>query len=361
MDVPHDFVLEGQFAAENSINQGFLPYGVGWYRKHFELPSNARESSKWIDFDGVMVACVVYINGHWLGNHTSGYTPFRLHLENSMLRWDGKPNLLAVRADASQAALDWLDSWYYEGGGIYRHVTLTVAAPVHIAQYGVYCPATVDLTSIDSAASTGDAVLNVSVDLKNAGSQPTTVTVTVFTTHNATTITDAGAWLSSSTSVIMSPNSSRSIVLPVITMPRVALWSVRSPALHKLVTEVRQGTTLLDQVNTSFGIRHIVFDPDRGFLLNNEPTKIIGACMHQDFGGVGTAVPDTIQWHRVRKLQSVGFNGWRTAHNPPTPALLDATDQLGMLVWDENHRVDRLDEVETLVRRDRNHPSVVIW
>ena len=362
VNVPHDFMVEGNFSASNDISQGFLPFGSAWYRKDFSLPPSAKGQAIYLEFDGVMISSQVWLNGRFLGNHSSGYTPFRFRINGSDLNWGGK-NLLAVRADASKSADAWQIAWYYDGGGIYRHVWLTVAPPVHIAPWGVYAPAVVTAATINHAASGSDtahAVLNSSVDLANVGdSGRSGVRITA-------TIIDAGGSVvgsARSDAVSIAAGSGTmeapyTVALPPIVMPDAALWSVDYPVLYTLVATVSPGG---DTVNTTFGVRLARFDPDRGFLLNERPVKIRGACNHQDFAGVGVAVPDALQFFRVRKMKSTGINGWRTAHNPPTPGLLDAADKLGMLVWDENHKVDRPSQAEALVRRDRNHPSVIIW
>ena len=321
VNVPHDFMVEGTFNAANDISQGFLPFGSAWYRKELSLPPSAKGQPKWLDFEGVMVSSQVWLNGHFLGNHTSGYTPFRYFLRDAVFNWGGK-NVLAVRADASKAADAEQIAWYYDGAGIYRHVKLTVAPLVHIAPWGVYAPALVTAATISHAAdgsSTADAVLNCSVDLANNGAAAATsvhITATVIDASGATVGTSQSAALTVPTSASGSSKSDPwTVVMPPIRMPKAALWSVDNPLLYTLITTVTGG----DAVNTTFGVRRVRFDSDRGFLLNELPVKIKGACNHQDFAGVGVAVPDALQDFRVSKMKSTGINGWRTAHNPPTP------------------------------------------
>lgn len=362
MNVPHDFMVERNFSASNDISQGFLPFGSAWYRKAVSLPPSAKGRAIYLEFDGVMISSQVWLNGHFLGNHSSGYTPFRFTINDSDLNWQGK-NVLAVRADASKSADAWQIAWYYDGGGIYRHVSLVVAPLVHIAPWGVYAPAMVTPATINHASSGSDtahAVLNSSVDLANFGNSTVSgvrITATVMDASGlvVASIQSQEVSIAAGSGTMETPYT---VVLPPMAMPDVALWSVDYPVLYTLVTTVSPGG---DIVNTTFGVRLPRFDPDNGFLLNERPVKIRGACNHQDFAGVGVAVPDALQFFRVSKMKSTGINGWRTAHNPPTPGLLDAADRLGMLVWDENHKVDRPAEAEALVRRDRNHPSVIIW
>eukprot|EP01043_Picozoa_sp_COSAG02_P059190 COSAG02_NODE_7499_length_2984_cov_4.055113_2_plen_564_part_00 len=355
-------MVEGNFSASNDISQGFLPFGAAWYRKDFSLPPSAKGQATYLEFDGVMVSNQVWLNGHFLGNHSSGYTPFRFRLNDTDLNWSGK-NILAVRADASKRADAWQIAWYYDGGGIYRHVSLTVAPPLHIAPWGVYAPATVATATINHATNgydTAHAVLNSSVDLANVGTSTASgvrITATVIDANGSVVGSDQSERFSIAPG-IGTFEMPYTVALPPISMPEATLWSVDYPFLYTLVVTVSPGG---DIVNTTFGVRLTRFDPDHGFFLNERPLKIKGACNHQDYAGVGVAVPDDLQFFRVSKMKSAGINAWRTAHNPPTPGLLDAADKLGMLVWDENHKVDRPSQAEVLVRRDRNHPSVIIW
>ena len=333
VNVPHDFMVEGVFDASNDISQGYLPFGAAWYRKEFDLPPSAKGQAKYLDFDGVMISSQVWLNGIFLGNHSSGYTPFRFELRDLDLNWGGK-NVLAVRADASKPADAWQIAWYYDGGGIYRHVKLTVAPPLHIAPWGVYAPALVTAASIIHATDgrdTAHAVLNASVDLSNhqtTAAAGVRINATVFDAHGSV----VGSSQSQALSIPAGSGSMETpytVLLPPIAMANAQLWSVDTPVLYTLVLNVSPGG---DSVNTTFGVRLARFDPDHGFLLNERPLKIKGACNHQDFAGVGVAVPDALQAFRVSKMKSTGINAWRTAHNPPTPGLLDATDRVGMLV-----------------------------
>lgn len=336
VNVPHDFMVERNFTPTASMSQGYLPFGVGWYRRRFVLPNVAESRSIWIDFEGVMVFSQVYLNGVFLGNHTSGYTPFRFRLSQTVLNWGGAANVLAVRADATSTADAQEVAWYYDGGGIYRHVWLTIADAIHITPWGVYAPGLVTgpiqhvhrNTSTTGAGLRGstqsfaDSVVNCSVDVVNEGQHPANIRV------EAVVFDAAGAVVGSSTTRFLSLAAgagTKTFVIPMIMLKNASLWSVDHPVLYTVQTLVRVGEGAVDAVNTSIGIRKIAFDPNRGFVLNGLQTKILGACNHQDFAGVGVAVPDALQAFRVAKMKETGVNGWRTAHNPPTPALLDAT------------------------------------
>ena len=336
VDVPHDFMVERNFTPSASISQGYLPFGVGWYRRHLVLPNADKGRAMWLDFDGVMISSQVYLNGRFLGNHTSGYTPFRFNLSETLLNWDGAENVLAVRADATSASDAKEVAWYYDGAGIYRHVWLTVADVVHIAPLGVYAPGMVTgaIQQVHRHSSTtgaglrgstqsfADSVINCSVDVVNDGPKPVAVVVEAVVFDASASVVGSQRTMLTS---IPPGGTTTAAVVPEIVLKNASLWSVDHPTLYTVQTTVMVAGSAVDAVNTTIGVRKVEFDPDRGFLLNDVPTKILGACNHQDFAGVGVAVPDALQAFRVAKMKQTGINGWRTAHNPPTPALLDAT------------------------------------
>lgn len=370
VSAPHDFVVNGTYSETADKDHGYLPYAKGWYRLNFSLPESARGQAVWLDFDGVYRDSRTWLNGWFLGAHASGYTPFRyaigtgstlLNASNLRFGSDGD-NVLVVHADATNP-----DSWWYDGGGIYRSVWLTVADPLHVAPWGVYAPATVRTGTIrqdkQERALTADADVVVQVTIVNQGDKERSFEL-------SSTVADA----SGRTVAAASPSAPIQYTLPAganvtlnqtVSMSSADLWSLDSPNLYTVQTSITSSGTDVDAVETTIGVRSIHWDPNKGFFLNGQPTKIQGIANHQDFAGIGVAVPDSLQEYRVRAMKAMGANAWRTAHNPPAPALLDATDRLGFLVWDENHRNDLADnfvlDAETLVLRDRNRPSVVMW
>ena len=381
VSVPHDFVLEGNFSADADMSHGYLPYGVGFYRKHLTLPAEhaarlaAGTHTAQLDFDGVQCGAQVALGGSLLGSHASGYTPFSLKLggaataalvasaapskssspaaASSAAAAAAAPVVLAVRADATKP-----DGWWYDGGGMYRRARLLLLPMQHIApRGGAYLPSTV-VGPIDTAARTADAELAPSVTVVNAaaaGAAAAAVTVTVsLVAWDGTPVGTATAHAT------LDAGTNATLALGKIAMPNASLWSDVRPALYVATTTVATATTT-DVVTTNIGVRKAAWSAETGFTLNDVPTKIRGNANHQDFAGIGVAVPDMLQAHRIGKLQEMGSNGWRTAHNPPNEALLDAADRMGMLVWDENHRNGQDDELTRLVLRDRNHPSIVIW
>eukprot|EP00041_Stephanoeca_diplocostata_P035007 m.1217283 g.1217283 ORF g.1217283 m.1217283 type:complete len:792 (-) comp24617_c1_seq18:2782-5157(-) len=373
INVPHDFIVEGIFnATTGDKSHGYLPYSKGWYRKHFTVPTSLKGQTIYIEFDGTQANTDVYLNGIRIGGHASGYTPYRFKLNQSALKF-GAENVLVVFVDATHP-----DGWWYDGGGIYRHVWLTAVDPVHVEPWGVYAPALVtgaisrlptrasDLPSPTSAsgarlqASTASVLPQVEVGNDSPSAVTATVTGVVYGPDGNTAVGTSTAHVS------VPSGGNATVALPNVTVTNAALWhvgtfqSAKQP-LYTLSATVTVDGNVVDVVNVSFGIRKTEWKAATGFYLNDEPTKILGNANHQDFAGVGVAVPDVLQAYRIGKLQEMNANGWRTAHNVPTEALLIAADEMGFLVWDENHRNGQDSEVEILIRRDRNHPSVVIW
>ena len=378
LDLPHDWAVELPFAtngiagingtngiSDNDVNEisgtsvkdlishGFKPVGplfpqnsIGWYRKEFDLPASDKGKTLWIDFDGVYRNSLVWLNGHCLGRHLSGYSSFRYDISR-LANYGGK-NELVVRVDASR-----FEGWFYEGAGIYRHVWLEKTSPLAIAPDGIFI-----FSEFSNNVPAGLAKIHVQTKLINANDSAVAATLTQE-------IVDAAGHSIAKLFQEVDANQDGKETESVLTVPSPKLWSPESPNLYKLVTTVECDGKIVDQKETEFGIRTIAFDPQQGFLLNGKPYLIKGTCNHQDFAGIGTAVPDAIEYYRVKKLKEMGCNAWRTAHNPPNPELLEACDRLGMLVMDENRRMDTnaetLDDLREMILRDRNHPSVFIW
>ncbi|HLV94545.1 MAG TPA: beta-galactosidase GalA [Candidatus Acidoferrales bacterium] len=352
VDLPHDWAVELPFVdAPKLPTHGAKPLGrdypetsIGWYRRVFDLP--ASDSGKRIaaEFDGVFRNAIVVFNGFYVGKNFSGYAPFRFDLTD-FASFGGK-NVLTVRADATLG-----EGWFYEGAGIYRHVWLTKTAPVHVAQWGVFVKPEIHGTT---------ALLSVMTEVENESEREATCRV-------ISRIVDAKS------NVVATARSEPARVTAwngrtfesQATVEGPLLWSVEEPHLYRLMTTLESDGSVVDREETTFGIRTIRFDADRGFFLNGKPTKLKGTCNHQDHAGVGAALPDRLQYYRVERLKEMGSNAYRTSHNPPTAELLDACDRLGMLVMDETRMMssDRegLSQLERMIRRDRNHPSVVIW
>ena len=352
VDLPHDWAVELPFQNDASlVSQGFKPIGrsypatsIGWYRRVFDLPAEDHGRRLSLEFDGVFRDCLVALNGIYLGRNLSGYAPFRFDISD-VANYGGS-NVLLVRADATEH-----EGWFYEGAGIYRHVWLVKTDPVHVAPGGAFVSAEVH---------GGTAAVTVRTQLENEG-DATPVCRVVATLMDPTGKVVARA----ATPPAKVAGWSGREFTQRIDVRSPALWSLEHPRLHRLTTVVEANGVEVDRVETPFGIRSIRFDPDHGFFLNGERVELKGTCNHQDHAGVGSALPDRLQYYRVERLKGMGCNAYRTSHNPPTSELLDACDRLGMLVLDETRMMasseEGISQFSRLIRRDRNHPCVVAW
>ena len=364
--LPHDYVVESVFTPKGDPSHGSLIPTDAWYRKTFILPASDKGKSLWLNFDGAYRDSKVYLNGVLLGEHPCGYTPFNLDI--SQAAHYGGRNVLAVQTNAQKS-----EGWWYEGGGIYRHVWLNVADPVHVAPWGTFVSTKMAEPGPDGVASPATVNVKTTVDY------PSRIDGNGDFTLVSRILDPAGRAVGSATaSARITPGTffaGKQNVTQQITVAHPALWSIETPQRYTLHTEIRQGPQVIDAMDTPFGIRTIRFDAEKGFFLNGRPVKIKGTCNHQDFAGVGVAMPDSLLYWRVKKLKEMGSNAYRMSHNPPTAELLDACDTLGMLVMDENRHLGDtengkasqdtpyadLHEVQSMVLRDRNHPSIIMW
>lgn len=364
LELPHDWSIEGPYDREAPTGGpgGYLPAGVGWYRKTFELPESARGRVVTIQFDGVYMNSTVWINGHELGTWPSGYTSFVYDL-TPHLRFGGERNVVAVRVDNSRQP----NSRWYSGSGIYRHVWLTTTDPLHVPAWGV----TVTTPEISDER----ALVRVRTEVRNDGRRAEPVRI-------ACAVLDAAGRIVAETP----PQSAGEIEAGAqagfageLNVPRPQRWSPVSPNLYRVRTTVFAGERFADVVETTFGVRSIAFEVDRGFVLNGEKVILRGMCLHHDGGAVGAAVPEAVLRRRLELLQEMGCNAVRTSHNPMAPEFYELCDELGLLVMDEPFdewtvrkpqiRFGYSDyfaewferDLVAFIRRDRNHPSVVLW
>src|SRR5208337_4292053 len=352
IDLPHDWAVELEFENDPGIvNHGSKPLdraypgtSIGWYRRVFEITKSDLGKRLSVEFDGVFRDSMVVLNGHFLGRNMSGYAPFS-HDVTDFLNY-GALNVLVVRVDATQG-----EGWFYEGAGIYRHVWLVKTHPVHVAQWGTY---------VSCEARPEAATVNLTTEVDNESDTEQACRILSTIVDSAGTVVGSAAL-----APVAIPARSRREFKQQVVVDNPVLWSIEHPHLYRLDTAIEASGATVDRYETRFGIRTIRFDPDEGFFLNGKPVKIKGTCNHQDHAGVGSALPDRIQYYRLEKLKEMGVNGYRTSHNPPTPELLDACDQLGMLVMDETRTMssdpEALSDLKKMVRRDRNHPSVILW
>ncbi|HZZ41774.1 MAG TPA: glycoside hydrolase family 2 TIM barrel-domain containing protein [Tepidisphaeraceae bacterium] len=366
VDVPHDFILELPVSPKNGDpNFGFHPPAVAWYRRHFTPDPSSKGQRTWLEFDGIYRNSKVFLNGQLLGAHPSGYTSFYFDATDSIKY--NQDNVLAIRVDATSH-----EGWWYEGGGIYRHTWLTTLSPTHIAHWGTFVTTTIPSISNGTEVSATGSLPASASPLQSAPAKVTLKTTLTNESPKSSHLTLHSDILDANNQIVttadtpadLSPNQSTTIPQK-FDLPSAHLWSPDHPYLYHVVTTILQNDKELDRLVTPLGVRTFHFDPDHGFFLNGSPLKIQGTCNHQDFAGIGIALPDRIHEFKIQKLKEMGANAYRCSHHQYADELLDACDRIGMLVMDENRHLGEsaqiLDEAATLVQRDRNHPSVFLW
>ena len=354
VSVPHDWVTTLPYAREASHSHGYKTVGwkypehsVGWYRKVFQIPATDLGKRISIQFDGIFRNASVWFNGYYMGTEPSGYAT-QVYDVTEYVNYGGD-NLLCVRADATLE-----EGWFYEGGGIYRDAWLLKSAAVSVAPFGTF-------VWTDLKAPYSQATVHVDTEVSNSSLETQQFTVTQR-------LLDAdGHEVARQESIQQQELAGKQTktVHGTLTVSHPHLWSTSDPYLYKVETTVMVDGRITDVYETTTGLREVAFTADRGFLLNGQPLKLKGVNMHQDHAGVGAAIPDALQAWRIRQLKAIGCNAYRASHNPMTPALLDICDREGMLVIDENRLSGINDEqlrlLELMIRRDRNHPSVILW
>ncbi|HEX7070804.1 MAG TPA: glycoside hydrolase family 2 TIM barrel-domain containing protein, partial [Rhodothermales bacterium] len=369
--LPHDWSVRGRLDPELASCTGYLPGGIGWYRKQLVIPEQAGAEKVYLYFEGVYNRSDVYVNGHHLGHRPNGYVSF-YYDATPYVRF-GARNTIAVRVDHSRSA----DSRWYSGSGIYRNVFLIRAPRVHIAPWGVF--ARPEKVTADAGT------LRVDTEVQNEASGEVTVTVR----HELRPGDGSGSVVATATASLMLPAGGAATAENALEVRAPRLWSVDHPHLYTLVTTVEQGGRELDRAVTRTGFRTFTFDADRGFFLNGVPMKMKGVCLHHDAGVLGAAVPREVWKRRLETLKAIGCNAVRTSHNPQAPDFYDLCDELGLLVLDEafdewefpkrkwlegwnvgepgfQGSFDFFEEwsirdLADMVRRDRNHPSIFAW
>jgi beta-galactosidase len=345
VNLPHDWAVEQPFDKEANISQGYRKRGMGWYRKYFRLGEGDRGKHLEVQFDGIATHSTIWINGVLSARNWSGYNSIYVDM-TPIARFGNELNVISVQVDANA-----MEGWWYEGAGLYRHTWLVKRSPLHIETDGVFA------NPIKNADGTWS--IPVETTLYSAEEKPSTVQV------ESTLIDPEGKPVVSGHANVTVPPLGESVAKFTLPVRSPRLWSVDQPTLYTVHTVVRRDNTVLDELTIHNGFRTIRFDPDKGFFLNDEPMKLMGTANHQDHAGVGVAVPDSLWEFRVHRLKEMGSNAYRCAHNAPAAEFLDATDRQGMLVMDENRNFgatpEHLRQLDWLVRRDRNHPSVIMW
>jgi beta-galactosidase len=372
VNVPHDWSIEGPFSDQFGSGNGYAPGGIAWYRKHFTADASFQNKLIVVEFDGVYDNSNVYCNGFVVGGRPYGYSSFECDI-TPYVKFNNADNVLAVRVDHSRYA----DSRWYTGSGIYRSVRLRVTDKLRVASNGVY----ITTPQVSEASAT----VKVETTVRNNTGKRQTFTLNTIIIGPRNSI--SGNVRDAKTEGSLDDGAEQTFTHE-ITINRPQLWSTDSPTLYTLNTRL-SADGQADSTNTTFGIRTFKFDPDHGFSLNGKPMKLKGVCIHHDAGALGAAVPEKVLERRLKLLMELGVNAIRTSHNPPAPELLDLCDRLGLLVKDEafdeftpakNKWVAgwnagepsrwgyadifntwAITDISDMVRRDRNHPSIIIW
>jgi beta-galactosidase len=352
--LPHDWAVDLPFENSPSFDvesHGYKPVGgyypetsIGWYRKHFSIDKKDANDRFQIQFDGIYRNASIWMNGFYVGTNMSGYVGVSYDVTD-YIQFD-KENVLVVRVDATQ-----YEGWFYEGAGIYRHVWLNQYNNLHIPEGGLY---------IVPEVKGKNATVNIETTVENKNLKGSQCTVYSYITDRTGKILAQTGEQKLSLSV-----NGKTTIKQKLTVNNARLWELEDPYLYRAVSVVKQDGQTVDKSKSTFGIRTVRFDAKAGFFLNGKHLKIKGTNNHQDHAGLGSALPDYMQYYRIKLLKKLGSNAYRTSHNAPTPELLEACDSLGMLVLDEqrllNSSPEYIDQFQRLILRDRNHPSVFLW
>ena len=352
LDLPHDWAVELPFVRDEALqSHGYKPLGrrypdtsVGWYRRAFDIPAADAGRRIVLEFDGVFRSALVFVNGCYIGRNDNGYTPFRFDLSD-FLTYGGK-NFVVVRVDASFG-----DGWFYEGAGIYRHVWLTKTDSLHLCRWESYVRTAIKPAT--TALSLGTIVHN-----QTGQAAPARVHWQICDAAGKTVAVAATATQS------IAPDGTLEFTA-VAELAAPSLWSPQTPYLYCAIVTVETAGKTHDAERVSFGVRSVAFDADKGFFLNGQPMKIQGTCNHQDHAGVGSALPDRLQEYRLGILRDMGCNAARTSHNMPTPEWVAVCERTGMMLMCETRLMsagpEGLAQLETLIKRYRNSPAVILW
>ena len=351
--IPHDWVTTLPYSPIASHSHGYKTVGykfpetsVGWYRKVIDIPQADLGRNICLQFDGIFRNAQVWFNGFYMGTEPSGYAS-QVYDVTEYVNYGGQ-NLICVRADATLE-----EGWFYEGAGIYRDAWLIKTEALGVAPFGTFVHA--DLKAPYTSAS-----IHVETEVSNHSLEAKTCTV-----EQQLLDAEGKEMCKSDAKSLNLKAKETSGCKQMMTLDNPHLWSTDDPYLYKVVTTIKVDGRTTDVYETTMGIRDVEFDADRGFLLNGKPMKLKGVNMHQDHAGVGAAIPEALMEWRIKRLKEFGCNAYRSSHNPMTPALLDICDREGMLVIDENRlagiNTEHLRLLENMIKRDRNHPSVILW
>ena len=355
VDVPHDWRISEEYNENNPRNNGYLPRGVGWYRKELDIKPNYSKCRIYLEFEGVFRNSTIWVNGNKAGSHLAGYTGFVLDITD-LVDFNSGKNVMAVfvdniNRDPGTQGGGGSEGWWYEGYGIYRHVKLIITNPVHVSTWGTFVST--------EHVSKNDALVKVKTSITNDNDkyQEAVLKTSIYNpSGKLEAFISDNFWIN---------GKSTTEVQQEILVLNPNLWSPEHPKLYKSVTEVLSGGNLVDSYETVFGIRWFEFTSDKGFFLNGKHLQLRGMCLHHDYGGLGCALPDRANYHTVEVAKEMGVNFIRSAHNDAAPSLMKACDELGMFLMAETRYLGKDDHsissLISLIRRARNHPSIISW
>ncbi|MEO8617160.1 MAG: glycoside hydrolase family 2 TIM barrel-domain containing protein, partial [Luteolibacter sp.] len=360
VNLPHDWGIEGPFDQNLPGETGKLPWhGVGWYRKDFQVSAPDQKKQIYLQIDGAMSYSAVWLNGKFVGGWPYGYSSYQLDLTPYLQAGE---NTLAIRLDNPKDSSRW-----YPGSGLYRNVWIVKTNPIHLATWGTH------ITTPKVAASS--ASVDIGLRLLNPTNQKVTLAASIYE------LDASGRPGAKPVASVRLPEDQKSAAdgsfHAILDVKNPQRWTLGKPQLYLAITGILTGGALVDRVETTFGIRTIEFTSDNGFLLNGERVPIQGVCMHHDLGALGSAFNTRASERQIQILKEMGVNAIRTAHNPPAPEFLDLCDRMGILVMDEfsdawkkrkkpNGYQNMFEDwsekdIRAMARRDRNHPSVILW
>lgn len=345
INLPHDYIIEGTPSKEYPQALGYLKYENAWYRKHFTLDENDKDKRITLYFEGVATNATIYVNGCLMKHNFCGYTPFEVDITD--IAFFDKENVLSVYTDCTTH-----EGWWYQGGGIYRHVWLIKTNPIAVDLWGVF----VNPVKTDDSWNVHIETTVLNALLNDEG----------IRLYSAVTDSD-GTELTHTETELTAKLKSKATVNQCLSVDNPKLWDIASPNMYTLVTKIYKSNEdePIDEIETKFGFRTFRFDSKKGFILNDRQVKLKGICSHQDYGLTGKAVPDNVYRYRIDLIKEMGANAYRTSHYPHAEATMDALDENGILVMDETRWYESTDEgiaqLEALIKRDRNHPSVILW
>lgn len=347
VDLPHDYIAESEMGPEHLHSNGYRKRDSAWYRKSFTLDESLKDKALTLCFEGTSTAATFFFNGSLMARTHSAYTETSFDITDRAY-FDGRPNVLAVYINGFEP-----EGWWYEGSGIYRHVKLYATDKMHIAHNGIFAKPVLKKGTKNS----WNVELATTLENRDYVDDAACVRATLF---------DDGVKIAESTSPLTAVAGLTEVdAKQKLSVSRPTRWDVDNPKLYDLLIEVVKDGKVVDSDTVRIGFRTFSIDPNKGFFLNERPLKIKGTCNHQDHAGVGVAVPDSVQYYRIQRLKDLGTNAYRCSHNLPSKEILDACDELGLIVMDENRRFESREEVlnfvRTMVKRDRNHPSVIFY